>query len=59
MQSLSSQQLDRRINTFLARKHEEFPELKLRPEAKKQRKTHSFSDMVADFIAGAKWEFGR
>lgn len=59
MQSISSEELDRRINTFLNRKHQEYPELKLRTEAPKQKKEHSVTEVFADLVAGFKWEFGR
>lgn len=55
---MSSQELDRRINTFLERKHEEFPELKLRPQAPKQPKV-TLVEALTELAAGFKWEFGR
>ena len=58
MQHMSSQELDRRINTFLERKHEEFPELKLRPQAPKQPKV-TLVEALTELAAGFKWEFGR
>lgn len=59
MQQVSSQELDRRINTFLTKKHQEFPELKLRPQESEYKVAPSAAEMFADLIAGAKWEFGR
>lgn len=59
MQQVSSQELDRRINTFLTKKHQEFPELELRPQEADRKVAPSVADMFADLIAGAKWEFGR
>lgn len=59
MQPMDSQELDSRINTFLMRKHEEFPELKLRRKEPKHRKAWGVSELFSDLIAGAKWEFGR
>lgn len=59
MQQLSSEEVNHRIDTFLAKKHEEFPELKLRPQAPKQKKVHTLSEVFAELVAGFKWEFGR
>lgn len=59
MQQMSSQELDRRITTFLKRKDEEFPELKLRRHSPEQDKVPSAADILIDFVAGIRWEFGR
>ncbi len=59
MQTVSSQQLDQRINAFMSRKHEQYPELKLRPKAKKESKHFTVHEAFSDLVAGIKWEFGR
>lgn len=59
METLSSQQLNRRINTFMDRKNEQYPELKLRPAAKKQPKHYTAMEVFSEVVAGIKWEFGR
>lgn len=59
MQQLSSDELNRRIDTFLTKKHEEFPELKLRRKESKHKKSYSVSEVFTELVAGFKWEFGR
>jgi len=59
MQQMNSQELDRRINAFLSKKHEQYPELALRPQEPKQKKVHTASEVFAELVAGFKWEFGR
>lgn len=59
MQPMTSQELNRRIDTFLAKKHEEYPELRLRPQAIKKEKSVTASIVVSELLAGFKWEFGR
>lgn len=59
MQTVSSQQLDQRINAFMSRKHEQYPELKLRPAAKKEPKHFNALEAFSELVAGIKWELGR
>ena len=49
MELLDNKELDMRIESFIARKHQQYPELALR-DNKKQRK--STSDFIADKISG-------
>lgn len=58
MQDIDSKELDRRIETFLTMKHQEFPELGLRPQ-EPEEKVHTASEVFADLVAGMNWEFGR
>ena len=59
MQTLSSQQLDNRINSFIDRKNEQYPELKLRPTAKKAPKHYTALEVFSEVVAGIKLEFWR
>lgn len=59
MHTVSSQQLDRRINDFMSRKHEQYPELKLRPYATKEAKHFNAFEAFSEIVAGIKWELGR
>jgi len=54
MKQLNDEQLAARIETFIARKHQEFPELSLRGDKKRNESigyviTDKISDLVASF----------
>ncbi|MFZ1250204.1 MAG: hypothetical protein WAR37_02035 [Candidatus Microsaccharimonas sp.] len=58
MQQLQAQEIDQRIDTFLTKKHQQFPELGLRPN-EREHKAPVVSKLFENLIAGIKWEFGR
>lgn len=59
MRELSDQELDMRIESFLKRKHEQFPELRIRPEKNKKTAPDSLVDTFLDLAAGIKLQLTR
>jgi len=59
MRELSDQELDMRIESFLKRKHEQFPELRIRPEKSEKTAPDSLVDTFLDLAAGIKLQLTR
>lgn len=56
---MDSQELERRIDNFLTKKQQKYPELKLRSDASESNTRVSFSETFANLAAGFKLNFSR
>jgi hypothetical protein len=59
MKEMDSQELDRRIDNFLTKKQQEYPELKLRSSASQSNVRTSISETLMSLATGLKLNFSR
>jgi len=54
MKQLSDEQLNMRIESFISRKHQEYPELALRGERKAESIGYVFADKISEFVSSIR-----
>lgn len=59
MQELNAQELNMRIESFLTKKHQQFPELALRGAKETDTTRHTITDAFQTLVAGVKFQLNR